>query len=73
MGDGAIHECSYAQNCVQICPKNIPLTTSISNVYGQVMRQAIGDLLQQPELTSAHNRGIADAGRLDHVPGGTRW
>lgn len=54
MGDGAIHECSYAQNCVQICPKNIPLTTSISNVYGQVMRQAIGDLLQQPELTSAH-------------------
>jgi hypothetical protein len=42
-------------------------------VYGQVMRQAIGDLLQQPELTSAHNRGIADAGRLDHVPGGTRW
>jgi len=46
MGDGAIHECSYAQNCVQICPKNIPLTTSISNVYGQVMRQAIGDLLQ---------------------------
>jgi len=73
MGDGGIHECSYAQNCVQICPKNIPLTSSISNVYGQVMRQAIGDLLQQPELTSAHNRGIADAGRLDHVPGGTRW
>jgi succinate dehydrogenase / fumarate reductase, iron-sulfur subunit len=55
MGDGGIHECSYAQNCVQICPKNIPLTTSISNVYGQVMRQAIGDLFQQPELTSAHN------------------
>jgi succinate dehydrogenase / fumarate reductase, iron-sulfur subunit len=54
MGDGGIHECSYAQNCVQICPKNIPLTTSISNVYGQVMRQAIGDLFQQPELTSAH-------------------
>ena len=53
MSDGGIHECSYAQNCVQICPKNIPLTTSISIVYGQVMKQAIGDLFQKPELTSA--------------------
>ena len=41
------------ENCVQICPKNIPLTTSISIVYGQVMKQAIGDLFQKPELTSA--------------------
>ncbi len=38
MGDGGIHECSYAQNCVRICPKHIPLTTSISIVYGQAMR-----------------------------------
>jgi succinate dehydrogenase / fumarate reductase, iron-sulfur subunit len=47
MGDGGIHECSYAQNCVKICPKGIPLTTSISEVYGQVMRQAIGDLFRK--------------------------
>ena len=53
MSDGGIHECSYAQNCVQICRKNIPLTTSISVVYGQVMKQAIGDLFHEPELTSA--------------------
>jgi succinate dehydrogenase / fumarate reductase iron-sulfur subunit len=46
-GDGGIHECSYAQNCVQICPKNIPLTNSISNVYGQVMTQTIGDLFRR--------------------------
>jgi succinate dehydrogenase / fumarate reductase iron-sulfur subunit len=46
-GDGRIHECSYAQNCVQICPKNIPLTNSISNVYGQVMTQTIGDLFRR--------------------------
>lgn len=45
--DGGIHECSYAQNCVRICPKNIPLTNSISNVYGQVMKQTIGDLVQK--------------------------
>lgn len=46
MGDGGIHECAYAQNCVRICPKNIPLTTSISIVYGQAMKQAIGDLFR---------------------------
>lgn len=46
-GDGGIHECSYAQNCVRICPKNIPLTNSISNVYGQVMKQTISHLLRE--------------------------
>ncbi len=44
MGDGGIHECAYAQNCVRICPKDIPLTRSISEVFGQVMKQSIGDL-----------------------------
>jgi succinate dehydrogenase / fumarate reductase iron-sulfur subunit len=47
MGDGGIHECSYAQNCVRICPKGIPLTTSISVVYGQVMKKAITDLFRK--------------------------
>jgi succinate dehydrogenase / fumarate reductase, iron-sulfur subunit len=56
MGDGGIHECSYAQNCVQICPKNIPLTTSISIVCGQTMRQAIGDLFHKPELSTSGER-----------------
>ena len=51
MGDGGIHQCSYAQNCVQICPKNIPLTTSISIVYGQAMKQTLKDLFQNPETT----------------------
>jgi succinate dehydrogenase / fumarate reductase, iron-sulfur subunit len=46
MGDGGIHECSYAQNCVRICPKNIPLTTSISNVYGQTVKQALRDFFR---------------------------
>jgi succinate dehydrogenase / fumarate reductase, iron-sulfur subunit len=47
MGDGGIHECSYAQNCVRICPKDIPLTTSISNIYGQVVRQALLDFFRE--------------------------
>jgi succinate dehydrogenase / fumarate reductase, iron-sulfur subunit len=44
MGDGGIQECGYAQNCVEVCPKDIPLTKSISSVSGQVMKQAIKDL-----------------------------
>src|ERR1700722_10827797 len=45
MGDGGIQECGYAQNCVEICPKEIPLTPSIAEVGGQVMKQALSDLL----------------------------
>jgi succinate dehydrogenase / fumarate reductase iron-sulfur subunit len=47
MGDGGIQECGYAQNCVEICPKDIPLTSSISQVAGQVMKQAVGDLFRK--------------------------
>jgi succinate dehydrogenase / fumarate reductase, iron-sulfur subunit len=47
MGDGGIQECGYAQNCVEVCPKEIPLTKSISEVSGQVMKQALGDLLRR--------------------------
>ena len=62
MGDGGIHECAYAQNCVQICPKGIPLTTSISIVYGQVMKQSLKDLFHNPETATegqpGHRRGV---------------
>lgn len=30
MGEGGIAECGNAQNCVQVCPKGIPLTWSIA-------------------------------------------
>jgi len=46
-GDGGIQECGYAQNCVEVCPKDIPLTRSISEVGGEVMKQAIGDLFRK--------------------------
>ncbi len=29
-GDGGVQECGYAQNCVQACPKQLPLTEAIS-------------------------------------------
>ncbi|MGE0405530.1 MAG: succinate dehydrogenase iron-sulfur subunit [Candidatus Korobacteraceae bacterium] len=47
MGDGGIHECGYAQNCVEVCPKEIPLTRSIAEVGGQVMKQSILDLFRK--------------------------
>ena len=47
MGGGGIQECGYAQNCVEICPKDIPLTRSISEVGGAVMKQALGDLFRR--------------------------
>ncbi|MBZ5628344.1 MAG: succinate dehydrogenase iron-sulfur subunit [Acidobacteriia bacterium] len=47
MGDGGIHECGYAQNCVEVCPKDIPLTRSIAEVGGAVMKQAFADLFHR--------------------------
>lgn len=47
MGDGGIHECGYAQNCVESCPKDIPLTRSISEVGRDVMKQALVDLFKR--------------------------
>lgn len=47
MGDGGIQECGYAQNCVEVCPKDIPLTRSISQVGGEVMKQAFADFFRK--------------------------
>jgi succinate dehydrogenase / fumarate reductase iron-sulfur subunit len=33
MEDGGVDDCGNAQNCVRICPKNIPLTTAIAEMY----------------------------------------
>ena len=46
MGDGGIQECAFAQNCVEICPKDIPLTRAISDTGGEVMKQAIKDFFR---------------------------
>jgi succinate dehydrogenase / fumarate reductase iron-sulfur subunit len=47
MGEGGIHECGNAQNCVQVCPKGIPLTTSIAAVNRQVNKYAISSWLKK--------------------------
>lgn len=35
MKKGGMHECGNAQNCVQVCPKGVPLTTSIASINRQ--------------------------------------
>lgn len=47
MGDGGIQECAFSQNCVTACPKELPLTRSISDVSRQVIVQAFKDAFTQ--------------------------
>jgi succinate dehydrogenase / fumarate reductase iron-sulfur subunit len=42
-GDGGIQECGFAQNCVEVCPKRIPLTNAISDVSRDVLLQKAKD------------------------------
>jgi succinate dehydrogenase / fumarate reductase iron-sulfur subunit len=49
MEEGGISDCGNAQNCVEVCPKNIPLTESIAVVGRQVVRQAWKDMISVPD------------------------
>ena len=46
-GDGGIQECSFAQNCVQACPKELPLTEAISDIGRDVFVQQVKDLFRR--------------------------
>jgi succinate dehydrogenase / fumarate reductase iron-sulfur subunit len=43
MGEGGIQDCSYAQNCVNACPKEVPLTRAISDVNRDALLQGVKD------------------------------
>jgi len=45
MGEGGIPDCGNAQNCVEVCPKEIPLTTAIGELGRQTTLKAFRDLL----------------------------
>lgn len=45
MEEGGVSECGNAQNCVEVCPKNVPLTDSIAAMGRDVTGQALHDLL----------------------------
>ncbi len=47
MDEGGIHECGNAQNCIRVCPKEIPLTRGIAALNRDTMAQALKDLLKK--------------------------
>ena len=46
-GDGGVQECSFAQNCVQACPKGLPLTEAISDMGRDVFVQQVKDFFRR--------------------------
>lgn len=40
MGEGGITNCGNSQNCVQVCPKGLPLTTSIAHLNRETTIQS---------------------------------
>lgn len=49
LGDDGIAGCGNAQNCVKVCPKNIPLTESLALIGREASKQAIKDFLSLPD------------------------
>lgn len=41
MGVGGVNDCGNAQNCVKVCPKEIPLTESIATIGRSVTKRAV--------------------------------
>jgi succinate dehydrogenase / fumarate reductase iron-sulfur subunit len=49
MGKEGIAGCGNAQNCVKVCPKNIPLTESLALIGREASKQAIRDFFSLPD------------------------
>lgn len=49
MEEGGISDCGNNQNCVKVCPKNIPLTDSIAAISRDVTFQSLNDLFSFPD------------------------
>lgn len=50
MGDGGLANCGNSQNCVQSCPKGIPLTTSIAALNRETTIQMFRDFFGSDEV-----------------------
>jgi len=47
MGEGGIADCGNAQNCVEVCPKSIPLTTAIASIGRQASLKWLRNLFMK--------------------------
>lgn len=52
MEEGGVSSCGNAQNCVKVCPKEIPLTDSIAALSRDVTLQFFRNLLSLPDRDS---------------------
>ena len=59
MEPGGVQDCGKAQNCVQVCPKEIPLTSSIMAMNTQATVQMVKDLFTRDEGEEAKHGGPA--------------
>jgi succinate dehydrogenase / fumarate reductase iron-sulfur subunit len=52
MGNGGVGDCGKAGNCVEACPKGIPLTSSIAEMARETTKQALKDFFRRDERKS---------------------
>jgi succinate dehydrogenase / fumarate reductase iron-sulfur subunit len=50
LGPGGIADCGNAQNCVKVCPKEIPLTQSISEMGKETMAYSLKRFFRKPDV-----------------------
>ena len=50
LGPGGIADCGNAQNCVKVCPKEIPLTQSISEMGRDTMAYSLRKFFRKPDV-----------------------
>ena len=50
MGEGGVAECGNAQNCMQVCPKEIPLTQSISELGWETVKYGFKRFFRAPDV-----------------------
>ena len=47
LGPGGINDCGKAENCVRVCPKEIPLTDALSHLFGTATGHWLRNLLRK--------------------------
>jgi succinate dehydrogenase / fumarate reductase iron-sulfur subunit len=47
--EGGVTDCGNAQNCAAVCPKNIPLTESITLMGRKVASEALKQMVSLPD------------------------
>ena len=51
MEEGGVSDCGNAQNCVQVCPKGIPLTESIGVIGRDVVKESIKRIFKPADVS----------------------